>query len=100
MNEPNRALAQRKLAQQQACALHVDLAVWSQSERRGFELFAPLLAQVEDLRQWSKHDKDALAQLCRARLATREREYIRRMRDHDRLREALAQAAQRTEVRS
>jgi hypothetical protein len=99
-NEPNRASAQRKLAVQLARVLRIDLAAWSRREREGFELFAPLLAQVDDLPQWSKQDKDALAQLCRARLAPREREYVGRMRDHDRLREALARAAQHAAVRS
>jgi hypothetical protein len=100
MNEPNRAAAQRKLAMQLARVLEIDLAAWSRQEREGFELFAPLLAQVKDLPQWSNRDKDALAQLCRVRLAPREREYIERMRDHDRLREALARAAQRRRLES
>jgi hypothetical protein len=100
MNEPNRVAAQRKLAEQLARVLRIDLAACSRREREGFELFAPLVAQVEDLLQWSNQDKDALAQLCRVRLAPRERDYVERMRDHDRLREALARAAQRAAVRS
>jgi hypothetical protein len=94
-NESNRAAAQRKLATEVARVLQVDLAAWSRREREGFELLAPLVAQVEDLPQWSDRDKGALAQLCRVRLAPRERDYIGRMRDHDRLREALGRAAQR-----
>jgi hypothetical protein len=97
-DEPNRAVAQRKLALRLARTLRVDLTAWSQPERVGFELFAPLLAQIEDLSQWSNQDKDALAQLCRARLAPHEREYIGRLRDHDRLRGALARAAQRATI--
>jgi hypothetical protein len=100
VNEPNRAAAQRQLALQVTRVLQVDLAAWPRHEREGLELLAPLVAQIEDLRQWSDQDKDALAQLCRARLAPRERDYIGRMRDHDRLREALARAAQRAAVRS
>ncbi|HTT10990.1 MAG TPA: hypothetical protein VMG60_08890 [Burkholderiaceae bacterium] len=98
--EPNRAAAQRKLAVQLARALRIDLATWSRHERAGLELFAPLLAQIEDLHGWPDRDKDALAQLCRARWATRERDYVGRMRDHDRLREAFARAAQRAAARA
>jgi hypothetical protein len=100
MNEPNRAAAQRTLALQVARVLQVDAAAWPRHEREGFELLAPLVAQIEDLRQWSAQEKDALAQLCRVRLAPRERDYIVRMRDHARLREALAHAAQRAAARS
>ena len=100
VNEPSRIAAQRKLAVQLARDLRIDLAAWSRSEREGFGLFAPLLAQVEDLPQWSKQDKVALARLCRVRFAPRERDYVALMRDHDRLREALARAAQRAAARS
>jgi hypothetical protein len=99
VNEPNRTVAQRKLALQLARVLRIDLSAWSPRERESFTLFAPLLAQLENLQQWSRQDKDALAQLSRVRLAPRERDYIRRVRDHDRLREALAHAAQRAEIR-
>ena len=91
--EPNRAAARRKLALQLGRVLRIDLAAWLPPEREGFELLAPLLAQIEDLPQWPNRDKDALGELCRVRLAPREREYVGRMRDHDRLREALARAA-------
>ena len=100
MNEASRAAAQRKLAVELARLLSIDLAAWSRHEREGFTLFAPLIAQLHDLPQWSNQDTDALAQLCRVRLAPRERDYIKRIRDHDRFREALAHAAQRAEGRS
>jgi len=100
VNEPNRAAAQRKLAAQVARVLRIDLAAWSRRERTGFELLAPLVAQIEDLPRWPHQDQDALAALCRARLAPRERDYVGRMRDHDRLREALARAARRAADRS
>ncbi|HTS21204.1 MAG TPA: hypothetical protein VMN79_05265 [Casimicrobiaceae bacterium] len=93
--EPNRAAARRKLAVALAGILRIDLTAWSRRERESFELLAPIVAQVDDVAQWSSSEKDALAKLCRLRLAPREREYVERMRDHDRLREALARAAQR-----
>jgi len=99
-NELNRVAAQRKVALQVARVLDVDLAGWSRRERAGFELLGPLVAQVDDLPQWSDRDKQALAQLCRERLAPREHGYIRRMRDHDRLRQGLARAAQLAPGRS
>jgi hypothetical protein len=94
--EWNRAAAQRKLAAQVAHILRIDMATLPPRHRESFELLAPLIAQLEDLAQWSNQDKDALAQLCRVRLAPRERDYVNRMRDHDRLREALARAAARS----
>jgi hypothetical protein len=100
VDEPNRAAAQHKLAAQLARALQIDFAAWPTRERAGFELFAPLLAQIEDLHSWSSRDKDALVQLCRARSATRERDYVERLRDHDRLRAALARVARRAATRS
>jgi hypothetical protein len=76
--------------------LGVDLARWTAAERKGFALFAPLLAQIDDLARWPKVDLDALAKLARARWANQERDYIAAMRAHDRLRNSLARAARRT----
>jgi hypothetical protein len=92
-DEPNRAVAQHKLAVRIAQALQVDLAHWPARERHGFELFASLFAQIDDLQTWSQQEKQALVQLCRARWARQERDYVDRLRDHERLRHAFARAA-------
>lgn len=92
---PARAAAQCTLAQRIALVLQADLARWSACERQGFELLAPLIAQIDDLPAWPRPDKDALARLCRARWASRERDYVVRLREHARLRESLGRAAHR-----
>jgi hypothetical protein len=94
---PNRAAAQRALAQRVAGLLGADCVRWPQREQRGFALFAPLLAQIDALERWPAADKGALVGLCRARWAPEERDYVNRLRVHDRLREGLAQAARRRE---
>jgi hypothetical protein len=57
--------------------------------------FAPILAQIDDLEDWSAADRDALAEIVLGRWAPQEREFVDRMRRHVRLREALAAAALR-----
>jgi hypothetical protein len=92
----NRAAAQRTLAARLARTLGIALQDWSAQERAGFERFAPLLAQIDDLDRWPAADRQALAGLCRARWAPQERDYARRLCAHERLRQALARAAQRS----
>ncbi len=90
-----RAEALSRLSDRLAGMLGVELARWSAVERRGFAQFAPLLGQIDGLEDWPKADRQALAQLARLRWAPQERDYIARLRVHDRLREALARAARR-----
>jgi hypothetical protein len=91
----NRAQALRKLTQRIAAALGIGLARWSAVERRGLALFAPILAQIGDLDDWPKAEREALAETIRARWAPQERGFVARMGAHDRLRIALALAARR-----
>jgi hypothetical protein len=93
LDQPNRAAAQRALALRLARTLGADIARWTARERTGFELFAPLLAQIADLDAWPAQEKEALAELCRARWAPHELDYVARLRDHARLREAFARIA-------
>ncbi len=90
-----RADALARLSRRLAATLGVDLARWTAVERRGFEQFAPLLGQISGLASWPAAEQAALAGLCRARWAKTERDYVVRAARHDRLRAALAQAAQR-----
>jgi hypothetical protein len=90
----NRAAALTGMARRIAGVLNVDRTRWSQRESAGFKQFAPILAQIDDLAAWSSADRAALAELCRARWAVTERDFIARARAHDRLRKALAQVAQ------
>jgi hypothetical protein len=91
----NRAEALRRLAERLARTLGIRLGDWTALERQGFAQFAPILAQIDDLAAWPRAERAALAQLCRARWAPQERDFMERMRGHDRLRLSLARAAQR-----
>jgi hypothetical protein len=90
-----RAQALQQLASRIAGVLGLRPARWRPIERRGLAQFAPILAQVEDLADWSLADRRSLAEIVRLRWATTEREFIARMRAHARLRESLARAARR-----
>jgi hypothetical protein len=90
---PNRAGALRRLSSRLAAALGIRLAGLSAVERKGLMQFAPILAQVDGLAAWPKAERDALAEIVRARWAPQERGFVERMRRHGRLREALARAA-------
>jgi hypothetical protein len=91
----NRADALQHLSERIAGALGIRLADWTGLQRQGFAQFAPLLAQIDDLATWPKAERDALGEIIRARWAPQERDFIAGMRGHDRLRLALARAAQR-----
>lgn len=100
VGESDRVAARRALATQVARRLQIDPAHWAKHEHEGFDLFAPLLAQIDDLDAWPGRDKDALVQLCRARWAPQERAYVERLRDHDRLRAAFVRIGQRRTARA
>ena len=91
----SRAEALASMEKRLAGQLGIRLAGLSAVERRGLARFAPILAQIDDLVGWPKADRDALAQLVRARWARQERDFIALMRTHDTLRTALARVAQR-----
>lgn len=91
----NRAAALAQLARRIAGLLGVRLERWRATERSGLARFAPILAQIDDLADWPAADRDALAQIVRARGSAQERDFIAGMRGHDRLRRSLARAAQR-----
>jgi hypothetical protein len=90
-----RAVARLQLARRLGAALDIDLSSWSDAERKGFAQFAPLLGQIDDLASWPRDARTALAELCRARWAATERDFVVRAAGHDRLRRALARAAGR-----
>jgi hypothetical protein len=93
----SRAEALESMQQRIAGLLGIELADLSEVERQGFAQFAPILAQVGDLAAWPKGDREALAQVVRARWAQQERDFIWLMCVHDRLRIALARAPLRRE---
>lgn len=89
-----RADALASLSQRIAALLGIRLGDWTALEQQGFRQWTPILAQIDDLAGWPQADRKALAQLVRARWATQEIDFVGRMREHDRLRIALARAAQ------
>ena len=91
----NRAAAIAQLSRRLAAMLSADLARWSAAERKGFAQFAPLLGQIDDLAQWPRGERAALAELVRARWAVQERGFIGAARTHARLRDSLAATAQK-----
>jgi hypothetical protein len=91
----NRADALQRLSERIAGALDIRLAAWNAVERKGFAQFAPILAQIDDLADWPKAEREALAKIIHARWAPQERDFIAAMRAHERLRESLARAARR-----
>lgn len=91
----SRAEASARLTRRIGGLLGIDPAGLGAAERRGWAQFAPILAQIDDLADWPQADLDALARIVRGRWAPQERECIAGMRRHDRLRMALARAAQR-----
>lgn len=91
----SRSEAVRRLSHRLAETLGADVARWSAIERRGFDVFAPILGQIAGLEAWSGTDKHALAELCRSRWAETELGFLAAMRSHERFRTSLADAARR-----
>jgi hypothetical protein len=87
---PQRQAAQRRLTKRIAVALDIDTARLSPLVRQGLAQFAPVLAQIADLERWPRAERRALGDLCLARWAVSEREFVGLLRGHGRLREALA----------
>lgn len=88
----DRAQAMDALATSVAQTLEIDPRRWTRTERQALALFAPVLRHIDDLARWPRPDRAALAELVRARCATHERDYVHRLRRHDRLRRALDRA--------
>ena len=63
---------------------------WPRAERAAFEGLAPVVGLVEDLTGWKPSEKRSLVRLMRSKGGPRERSYVFAMRDHSRLRRALA----------
>lgn len=62
---------------------------WTARERKAFENYALVLSLVRDLPRWTKAEKDLLVEIIRAKANASEPTYLRLLRRHTRLREAL-----------
>lgn len=60
------------------------MARWPQSERRAFELLAPVADLLPDLGRWSASDRQGLIQLLRAKGAPQERTFVVASHEHPR----------------
>ncbi len=72
-----------------ATALGTAARRWSADEHRVFADLAPVLDLIPDLPCWPKGDRDAVAEVVRAKAGRLESRYLRLMQKHARLREAL-----------
>ncbi len=80
-----RSASQRRVAK----ALGAAARRWSADERRVFADLAPVLDLIPDLPRWPKGERDAVAEVVRAKAGRLESRYLRLMQRHARLREAL-----------
>src|SRR6266540_1245667 len=80
-----RSTSQRRVAK----ALGPAARRWSADERRVFADLAPVLDLIPDLPRWPKGERDAVAEVVRAKAGRLESRYLRLMQRHARLREAL-----------
>jgi len=83
-----RAVREGSLIAARRCGLR-SLRACSDTERAAWEAFGPLVALLP-LERWSSAERQALAQLIRAKGAPSEREYVQRFGEHAALQRALA----------
>ncbi|RPI10924.1 MAG: hypothetical protein EHM71_02280 [Zetaproteobacteria bacterium] len=80
-------------------ALGVRADTWTGRAREAVENLAPVLALVPNLGRWTAEEKAAVVRIVRSKAAPTEFAYLRRLREHRRLRDALvrlgSQAARR-----
>jgi hypothetical protein len=91
----------RRAAQRWSCrrairALGVrDMARWPREQQESFCRMSLLLGPMAGLSTWPAADKAALVQVMRAKGGVSERNYVRKLRSHARLRAGLADLARR-----
>jgi hypothetical protein len=75
--------------QRLASALNFSASELSSNERYAFSNFALALNSATDLRTWTAAEKSKLLHVIRAKMADEEWDYLRLLREHPRLRQAL-----------
>jgi hypothetical protein len=85
----------RESAARVARALGASLPSGSETARRAFEDWSLVLARIPDLARWTTDEKGAVAAIVAAKSGRTEAAYLRRMRRHRRLREALIRLGSR-----
>ena len=87
----------RRCSQELSKALGVDsIADWTADEQLMLHRLSPVIAAVADVKRWPKADRDALAEVIRAKGGVHEADYLKLFDAHTRLRRAIAAFAAKT----
>jgi hypothetical protein len=81
----------RRCSQELAEALGIDsISGWTADEQLMWHRLNPVIAAVADVKEWPKADRDALADVIRAKGGSHEKDYVKLFDAHKRLRQAVA----------
>jgi len=69
--------------------LQVDLGTWSPLEQSAFANFAAVLSLAPEVAQWTNLQKQALADIIRAKVSADETEYLRLLQQHQALKQLV-----------
>ncbi len=90
----NRSNALRSGAARVARILGIgDIPGWTREQREGFQRMASITGVIDDLDSWPARDKHSLARLMKAKGGRFEKDYIKKLQKHERLRRSLAKYA-------
>ena len=70
---------------------------WRAEEEVMWQRLSPVIAAIADVRKWPKADRNALADVIRAKGGVREKNYVKLFDAHQRLRRAVAAFAAASE---
>jgi hypothetical protein len=80
-------------------ALGVRTEDWKEDERRAFDDLALVLAQIPDLARWNEDEKQAVANIVRAKAGRDESRYLRLLQRHARLRDEVIKRGSQEQAR-
>ena len=81
----------RRCSQELAEALGIDsISGWTADGQLMWHRLGPVIAAVADVKEWPKADRDALADVIRAKGGVHEKDYVKLFDAHKRLRQAVA----------
>jgi len=88
----------RRCSQELAKALGIDsISKWTADEQLMWQRLNPVITAVADVKKWPKADRDALADVIRAKGGIHEKDYVKLFDAHKRLRRAVAAFAAASE---
>jgi hypothetical protein len=81
----------RRCSRELAEALGVDsIADWTADEQLMWHRLSPVIAAIAEVKKWPKADRDALADVIRAKGGVHEKDYVKLFDAHKRLRRTIA----------